>query len=428
LTRAIRSPLLAPRRSPAGSCDLRRETPIDLLTHNEVNSMLKLVKPAKFKGSSVSGTLGPKSKFIILVICDVVTYTSFLNYFRRHTSDQSSPSIFESLRSSLRVPKNSTSERLCRTNPCTPQGQSVEDDMGQKQFLQRGYPIMIGLLLALGTPAGQARPQSETICCDQSTAQNAAPALDQRALDLLAETRDRLATADMLAFKAVVTDERLNLPEPPVSQSGDCGPGVVVPASTAPSIYRATSDVLMKRPDKLRVITSGAGPFTEFYYDGRMITEFSPSTNFATAATAPPTIDEALSTIHNSSRIHFPFSDILRTGRCDDRGECFESAAYLGQARAFDGTTTDLIAYTLNGVFVQLWIGVEDKLPRMLLAVFRDDPLQLRYQMEFSNWQIDQPVSLQAFDVNNEIIAAQEPILPIEAGLPMMNAPMIPAR
>jgi hypothetical protein len=282
--------------------------------------------------------------------------------------------------------------------------------MGRRKSLKRVHPLLFVFLLALGTTAGRAAPQVQTTCCNPSGTQTAASApLDQRALDLLAETSNRLAAAETLAFKAVVTDERPNFP-------------------TAPFMYRTTSDVLLKRPDKLRVITSGAGPFSDFYYDGRMITEFSPSTNFSTATTAPPTIDEALKAVYNSAQIYFPFTEIISPGQDESSSECFENAAYLGQTRTFDGTRTDLIAYTVNGIFVQLWIGVEDKLPHMMLAVRRDDPLQLRHQLEFSNWQIDQPVSAEAFNVNDAIIAAQEPILPSGSELPMMNAPMIPAR
>jgi hypothetical protein len=35
-----------------------------------------------------------------------------------------------------------------------------------------------------------------------------------------------------------------------------------------PLIYTTTSEVTMQRPDKLRVITHGDGPASEFYYDG----------------------------------------------------------------------------------------------------------------------------------------------------------------
>jgi hypothetical protein len=48
-----------------------------------------------------------------------------------------------------------------------------------------------------------------------------------------------------------------------------------------------------------------------------------------------------------------------------------------------------MIAYANGDVFVQAWIGTEDHLPRMMRAVFADDPLRLRHQVEFSNWQLD---------------------------------------
>jgi hypothetical protein len=45
-----------------------------------------------------------------------------------------------------------------------------------------------------------------------------------------------------------------------------------------------------------------------------------------------------------------------------------------------------------HGVFVQMWIGAEDRLPRRARAVYQDDPTHLRHQMELSNWRLDPPV------------------------------------
>ena len=56
-----------------------------------------------------------------------------------------------------------------------------------------------------------------------------------------------------------------------------------------------------------------------------------------------------------------------------------------------------MVAYATGGVFVQAWIGAEDKLPRMVRAVYRDDPAQLRHQMELSNWQLDVAVPTELF-------------------------------
>jgi len=72
------------------------------------------------------------------------------------------------------------------------------------------------------------------------------------------------------------------------------------------------------------------------------------------------------------------------------------------------GTTTDMLAYETDGTFIQLWIGADDKLPRMARAVFRNDPLQLRHQVEYSCWQLDIDAPASAFA--SEKAAAATPV------------------
>jgi len=45
----------------------------------------------------------------------------------------------------------------------------------------------------------------------------------------------------------------------------------------------------------------------------------------------------------------------------------------------------------------EIWIGAQDKLPRMLRAIYVDDPLRLRHQLELSNWKIDPTLSADVF-------------------------------
>ena len=56
-------------------------------------------------------------------------------------------------------------------------------------------------------------------------------------------------------------------------------------------------------------------------------------------------------------------------------------AYYVGQSHIVGGTTTDIVAYVENGVFIEVWIGAEDKLPRLVHAIFLDDPEQLRHHL-----------------------------------------------
>ena len=51
-----------------------------------------------------------------------------------------------------------------------------------------------------------------------------------------------------------------------------------------------------------------------------------------------------------------------------------------------------MVAYVDSGVFIQMWVGAEDKLPRLVRAIFLDDPERLRYELAFSDWKLDETV------------------------------------
>src|SRR5262245_6767624 len=202
--------------------------------------------------------------------------------------------------------------------------------------------------------------------------------LEPKAIDILKAACSRLAAAKSMTFTAVVSYES-------PSRLG------------TPLIYTTKSEVTLQRPDKLKVITSGDGLASEFYYDGKVMMAFEPAANLVAVADAPPTIDAALEAAYSSAAIYFPFTDVIVADPYKDIAEGLKLAFYIGQSQIVGGTTTDMIAYANDDVFVQMWVGAEDKLPRMLRAVFRADPARMRHQMELSNWQLDLPVSADAF-------------------------------
>ena len=202
--------------------------------------------------------------------------------------------------------------------------------------------------------------------------------LEPKAVELLKAACGKLAAVRTVSFTAVVTYEN-------PSRLG------------TPLAYTTKSEVTLQRPDKLRVITPGDGPASEFYYDGHTMTAFSPASNLAATATAPSTIDAMLKTAYDSAAIYFPFSDLIVADPYKDLSEGLVLAFYIGQSTVVGGTKTDMVAYADNDVFAQIWIGVEDKLPRMIRAVYRKDAARLRHQLEISNWQLDAPVPADAF-------------------------------
>jgi hypothetical protein len=168
-----------------------------------------------------------------------------------------------------------------------------------------------------------------------------------------------------------------------------------------PLVFVNKSEVTLQRPDKLRVITPGDGPASEFYYNGKTMTAFAPAENLIAIADAPPTIDAAMEAAYKLSGTYFPFDDLIVADPYKDMAEGLRLAYYIGQSHIVGDTTTDMVAYIDNGVFIEVWIGVEDKLPRLIHAVYLDDPAQLRHNLLLSDWKLDIPVPADAFAPTN---------------------------
>ena len=202
--------------------------------------------------------------------------------------------------------------------------------------------------------------------------------LEPKAVEILKAMGDRLATAKTLKFTAVTTYEN--------------------PSRLGPALaYHTLSNVTLQRPNKLQVLSPGDGPASEFYYNGKTLVAFALTEDLVAIAEAPGTIDEALKFAYETAAIYFPFTDFLVANPYGDIAGDLKTAFYIGQSQVIDGTTTDMMAIATDNVFAQVWIGAEDKLPRMIRAVYRDDPSRLRHQVTFSNWQLDMPIPPDTF-------------------------------
>ena len=246
--------------------------------------------------------------------------------------------------------------------------------------------LALGVFLTTSVYAQQTKQAPKSSKPAKSKSMEAPPAvrltIEPKAVDILKEACSRLAAARSMSFTAVVTYES-------PSRLG------------TPLAYTTKSEVTLKRPDKLLVITLGDGPASEFYYDGKAMVAFAPAENLIAVAEAPPTIDAALKAAYDSAAIYFPFTDVIVADPYKDFADGMILAFYIGQSKVVGGTTTDMVAYANNDVFVQIWIGAEDKLPRMVRAVYRTDAAHLRHQLELSNWQLEPGVTDDAFAPKN---------------------------
>jgi hypothetical protein len=202
--------------------------------------------------------------------------------------------------------------------------------------------------------------------------------LEQRAMDLLKAASERLAAAKAMTFTAVVSYEHPSQLGPPL-------------------VYTLHYDVTMQRPDKLKVVMPGDGPASEFYYDGTSMVAFAPTENLTAKDNAPPTIDAALKQAYEKAAIYYPFSDLIVADPYAALTEGTILAFYIGPSEVVGGVKTDMVAWANQDVFIQAWIGTDDKLPRRIRAMFAADPLALRHDMELSNWRLDPEIAPDTF-------------------------------
>ena len=266
--------------------------------------------------------------------------------------------------------------------------------MNQHKFLGRALLLAIGIVLAAGVNAQSGQPAPKAAKMGKAPKKPAAPAvqlgLEPKAVDILKAASARLAAAKSMAFTAVVSYESPSRLGPPL-------------------IYSSKSEVILQRPNKLRVLTLGDGPASEFYFDGKTMMAFSPAENLVAVADAPATIDAALQVAFDTAAIYFPFTDVMVADPWKDIADGLKIAFYIGQSIVVGDTTTDMVAYVTGDVFVQAWIGAEDKLPRRIYAVYLNDRARLRHVLQLSNWALDAAVPADAFASAKAASAARMP-------------------
>jgi hypothetical protein len=246
--------------------------------------------------------------------------------------------------------------------------------------------VLVGLALRAGAAIAADPPRPVTAAPPAMAA--APPALDPKAIEILKAASARLAAARTMSFTATAEYESPSRLGPPL-------------------VYTTLSEVTLQRPDKIRVITPGDGPPSEFYDDGKVMMAYSPAADLAAIASAPPTIDAALQQAYQSAAIYFPFTDVVVSDPYGDLAPTLKKVFYVGQSKVVGGTTTDILGIVTSDLFGQMWIGADDKLPRAYRVTYLADPQRLRQSVVFSKWVLDGSVDGDAFTSTKAAAAKQ---------------------
>ena len=287
----------------------------------------------------------------------------------------------------------------------------MKNGISRRAWCGRTAALMVGLVLACVAGAQTPAPSTKAPKASKPAMKYTPPefklVLEPRAMELLKATSAKLAAAKSMSFTATVSYEYPSKLGPPI-------------------VYTSRYDVSMLRPDKLRVIMPGDGPASEFYYDGKAMLAYVPAENLVAVADAPPTVDATLRAAYERAAIYYPFTDLIVADPFAALTDGAMLAFYIGQSDLVGGTRTDMVAWASDDVFLQIWIGADDKLPRRVRAVYRTDPYGLGHQMDLSNWQLDGTLAPDAF-VSQKAQSAKRIAFANPAGAPSASA-KLPAK
>ncbi|WNV03918.1 DUF2092 domain-containing protein [Candidatus Methylospira mobilis] len=193
--------------------------------------------------------------------------------------------------------------------------------------------------------------------------------MDQRALALLKRMSDTLVAAGSYGYHTRSSVE--------------------IPASTGQFLtFFAQADLVLERPNKLRVRISGDGPAYQITYDGSKVWAFDPAKNLYAVLDAPGSIEDTLSLLITKAGIHFPASNFMASDPYAVMTRDLSSAFVVGASNV-NGALCDHLAFIGPGVDWEVWIeSGKEALPKRLAITYKDAADSPRYMVEFFDWNL----------------------------------------
>jgi hypothetical protein len=214
------------------------------------------------------------------------------------------------------------------------------------------FPI---LAMALAGVAMQARAQT-------------IPAIDPDAMAALNKMGTYLRSLKAFQIRAAITSEKV-LDDGQKVQSD------------------SVADMLVDKPDKLRLEANGDQQHRLFFYDGKTFTLFAQRLNYYATAPAPPTILELVDKLQDKFEIELPLVDLFYWGTSRAAVNEIKSATDLGPS-SVGGVTCEQFAFRQDEIDWQIWIQSGDyPLPRKLVISTLTDEARPQY-MSVYTWNL----------------------------------------
>ena len=143
--------------------------------------------------------------------------------------------------------------------------------------------------------------------------------------------------------------------------------------------FSGTSNMLVERPNRLRVEVANDLAQRTYIYDGKSITVFADLLGYYATTQAPPTLAKLVDRLADRFDIELPLADLFYWGTDQSRLSAITSALDIGPGTV-GGVTCEHYVFRQPGVDWQIWIQLGDyPLPRKLIITTTTDEARPQY-------------------------------------------------
>jgi hypothetical protein len=159
---------------------------------------------------------------------------------------------------------------------------------------------------------------------------------------------------------------------------------------------QSSNTLLIDGQTRLYAKAEGDARTREFFYNGKLLTQYSPLLKYYTTIKAPATVLETLHEVEQYYGVQLPMEDLFFFGSDQSQLDALKSAAYIGPSTV-NGKLCDHLAFRQEKLDWQLWLTRSDKpLPCKLVITTTDDASFPEYSATYQ-WDLNPVIKPSAF-------------------------------
>jgi len=161
--------------------------------------------------------------------------------------------------------------------------------------------------------------------------------------------------------------------------------------------FASSGQMLLSRPDKIRVSRTGGYSDVDLVFDGKTLTVLGKNLNTFAQTDSPGSIDQLVGRLRNEFGVAVPGADLLLSKAYDDLMADVLDAKQIGQG-VIDGVECDHLAFRNTDVDWQIWIETGGRpIPHKYVITSKAVTGAPQYTLRVKDWKTDGPVAADAF-------------------------------